>query len=101
MPQQILNNFGVVPVLPQQSSVAVAKSVPALQWNAELCSEGLDVELHSLGHPVGLLPFHLGTGKDIVTVSSVRRFISPRKQFSNQAIVERNLLLRSFGLHGS
>jgi predicted ATP-dependent Lon-type protease len=38
MPQQILNNFGVVPVLPEQRRVAVAESVPAFQWNSKLCS---------------------------------------------------------------
>lgn len=63
MPQQILNNFGVVSVLPEQRRVAVAQSVPAFQWNAEVCSDGLDVELHNLGHPIGLLPFHLRTGE--------------------------------------
>jgi hypothetical protein len=95
MLQQILDNFGVAPVLPEQRRVTVAESMPAFQWNAKLCSDGLDLELHNLGHPEGLLPFYLRTGKDVVTVSSVRRFLPPRKQLSNQIIIERNLLLEA------
>src|SRR5208337_2801205 len=94
MPPQILNNFGVVPVLPQQSSVAVAESVPAFQRNAERCSDGLDVELYPLGHPAGLLPFHPRTGEDVLSLSSARRFLPPRERFNNQIIIVRNLLLR-------
>jgi hypothetical protein len=35
MAQQILDNFGVVSVLPQQGCVAVGEIVPAPQGNAE------------------------------------------------------------------
>jgi hypothetical protein len=81
MPQQILDNLGIVPVLPEQRCVAVAKSVPALQWNAEVCSNRLDEREAALLDVQDYAA--LKTGKDVVTVSSVRRFLPPRKQLSN------------------
>jgi len=76
MSQQILNDLRIVPVLPQQRGIGVAKCVPAFQGNAHLCSDRLDVELHNLGHPV----------------RCVGRFLPP-------LIGKR--LFRSFDFHGS
>jgi len=58
MAQQVLNDLRVIPVLPQQRRVAVAKSVPPFQWDPHLCSNRLDVVLHNSAHalhgsPVG------------------------------------------------
>ena len=51
VPQQILNNFGIVAILPQLRRIAVAKGVPALQRNAEFGSNRLNVEQHGFRHP--------------------------------------------------
>ena len=44
------------------------------------------MERHHLQHPIGLLPFHLETGNDLVTVSGVKRAFPPRKRLNNQFI---------------
>jgi len=91
--------FWIIFVLPQQRRVAVTESVPALQRNDEFCSNRLDVELHDFRHPVGLLAVLLGARKDEIAVSRVRRLLSPRKQFSDQVLIEWDWLLRGFCLH--
>ena len=97
--QQILDDFDIVPILPEQRRVAVAKSVPALQWNAQVRSDRLDIVLHDPAHPVGLLALHLRTRKDIVAVCGVWLLSLPQQQFLEQIHIERNPLLRSLGLH--
>lgn len=90
MPEQVLNDLGVVAVLPEQRCVAVAKSVPTLQRNAEFCSYGLDVNLHDFRHPVGLLALLLWACEDVVTVICVWRLCPPQQQLVDQGVIQRN-----------
>ena len=99
MSRHVLDNLGIVPVLPEQRRVAVAESVPALHWNAQARSDRLDIMLHDPAHAIGLLALHLRTRKDIVAVCGVWRLSPPQQQFLEQIHIERNPLLRSLGLH--
>jgi len=82
--RHVLDNLGVVPVLPEQRRVAVAESVPALRWNAQARSDRLDIMLHDPAHAKGLLALHLRTRKDIVAVCGVWRLSPPQQQFLEQ-----------------
>ena len=51
VPKQVLNDFYIVPALPQQRRIAVTKSVESFQLNAALCSDRLDEMLDHSADP--------------------------------------------------
>jgi hypothetical protein len=54
MPQEILHDLWIVPILPQQCRVGVTKSVPTLQRDTQLNGNWFYTVLHYPAHPIRL-----------------------------------------------